>query len=433
MSTPAETGDGDDEAAACAGMTEEAANAAREAADQLQTNAQQLLKLLAEGGGFGLGDAQTKHEQALKGSLTAVLLELDALTVCMRAVGVKSEEIAEVMDEDDLEREEAEQLGPDTYQTTAYQLPQRARARAAAAAARFMQGRMNPFSVSSEMLGKMGVGVELYFRLLSYLAVVFTVMSLIAVPALSLNSESHGVPAEDVDSLSLVKYTLGNQGLHPDNIESLGGCLPEGKVDCNGTYINSTFADTALGASYMISFCDFGYSWFFVLFIVVLSWKVGDIVQSNDDKNVTPADYAVLVRGLPPRATETQILRYFSNRYDLTKPHAPWVFPWAPWKAAFQVGAVADAGAAFDAITKAEAKKNKKPAKKKKEAKAKEQEGAGNEAETETAGNPDGAETAGNPDAADGGESAKEAKEAPADDAAEADDAGAAAGTVARS
>ena len=44
MSTPAETGDGDDEAAACAGMTEEAANAAREAADQLQTNAQQLLE-----------------------------------------------------------------------------------------------------------------------------------------------------------------------------------------------------------------------------------------------------------------------------------------------------------------------------------------------------------------------------------------------------
>ena len=118
----------------------------------------------------------------------------------------------------------------------------------------------------------------------------------------------------------------------------------------------------------MISFCDFGYSWFFVLFIVVLSWKVGDIVQSNDDKNVTPADYAVLVRGLPPRATEIQILQYFSNRYDLTKPHAPWVFPWAPWKPAFQVGAVANAGAAFDAITKAEAKKSKNLAKKKKEA-----------------------------------------------------------------
>ena len=89
MAIPAETCDGDDEAAARAGMTEEAANAAREAADQLQTNAQQLLKLLAEGGGFGLGDAQTKHEQALKGSLTAVLLELDALTVCMQQTRAK--------------------------------------------------------------------------------------------------------------------------------------------------------------------------------------------------------------------------------------------------------------------------------------------------------------------------------------------------------
>ena len=57
------------------------------------------------------------------------------------------------------------------------------------------------------------------FRWRRCLAVVFTVMSIIAVPALSLNAESHGIPAEDVDGLSLVKYTLGNQGLHPDNIE----------------------------------------------------------------------------------------------------------------------------------------------------------------------------------------------------------------------
>ncbi len=37
-------------------------------------------------------------------------------------------------------------------------------------------------------------------------------------------------------------------------------------------------------------------------------------------ENLTPAKYAIYIRGLPRDATEVEVLEHFNSRYDLSKP-----------------------------------------------------------------------------------------------------------------
>jgi hypothetical protein len=65
------------------------------------------------------------------------------------------------------------------------------------------------FFTSLDKLGKLGIGVELYFKFLRFFAVVFLLMGLVTIPALYSNYNGHGL--EDHSSSSyLMKFTLAN-------------------------------------------------------------------------------------------------------------------------------------------------------------------------------------------------------------------------------
>jgi hypothetical protein len=219
---------------------------------------------------------------------------------------------------------------------------------------RFQSGEAPVCSTTPGEMGEMGVGIELYFVLLKYLAIVFFLMTVIAVPALSLNKEGHMIPDEDVGN-GLVLLTLGNIGLHPGNIAKLGGCLPDGTIDCNGTVIDASFARLATTASYVISAVDVMYSFCFLAFVVIFNWKIEQTVAANDDANITPGDYAVMVYGMPAYATELSVLEFFNQRYGLDKPHEPWRYPWLPWKPCYRVTSDVARGEAEAAHDRAQA------------------------------------------------------------------------------
>lgn len=56
------------------------------------------------------------------------------------------------------------------------------------------------------------------------------------------------------------------------------------------------------------------------MFVIFLNYTIDRKIEETDANNITPADYAVYVRGLPKNATEEQIRKFFSDQYDLKKP-----------------------------------------------------------------------------------------------------------------
>ena len=68
-----------------------------------------------------------------------------------------------------------------------------------------------------------------------------------------------------------------------------------------------------------------------VLFIAYLRHRVASVSRRIDGSNVTPADYSVIVRGLPHTADVPEVLNHFNNLYDLQredwtfKGHCCWI------------------------------------------------------------------------------------------------------------
>lgn len=65
------------------------------------------------------------------------------------------------------------------------------------------------FMTSLDKLGKLGIGVELYFKFLRFFTVVFLLMGLATIPALYSNYNGNGL-ADLTSSSYLMKFTLAN-------------------------------------------------------------------------------------------------------------------------------------------------------------------------------------------------------------------------------
>jgi hypothetical protein len=119
----------------------------------------------------------------------------------------------------------------------------------------------------------MGVSVALYFRLLKYFAVLFLLMSVLAVPALWICRMGGRIPREEIDPLKLNVWSLAN--VNPVNVTALGRVWEASK------------------ASTLITLCDLGYSVLFLLFNVFWVRKVTAVVDEVEEGHVTASDYAV--------------------------------------------------------------------------------------------------------------------------------------------
>ena len=122
-------------------------------------------------------------------------------------------------------------------------------------------------------LDEMGVSVTLYFRLSKYFAVLFLLMSLLAIPALWFARVGGHIPREEVDPLKLNLWSIAN--IHPGNVTAFGREW------------------TAESASSLITLCDLGYSLLFLFFSVFWLRRVREVVDEVEETHCVASDYAV--------------------------------------------------------------------------------------------------------------------------------------------
>ncbi|TMW61304.1 hypothetical protein Poli38472_013767 [Pythium oligandrum] len=198
----------------------------------------------------------------------------------------------------------------------------RAMAKRAAALAkqdRLGGGRKSAYQTKMSDIGALGIGLQLYFMLTKYLTVTFLVMGLIALPTIVVNYFGHGITTKMSDPLQLGYASLGNEGVHEDTAGDPKMCLPQGVIDCNWTTVDTPFTTNPVKVSWIITISDCLYSLIFLLFYVVYRYRAQRAIDTHQNENLTPAKYAVHVRGLPPDATEAEILQHFDHLYDPTQ------------------------------------------------------------------------------------------------------------------
>ncbi|RHY92098.1 hypothetical protein DYB37_003768 [Aphanomyces astaci] len=202
------------------------------------------------------------------------------------------------------------------------------------------------FGVTLGDIGDLGVGIRLYFMLTKYTSMLFVVMSVCAAPTAGddnrhpplcfhealcecdervvLHYYGHGVTAATKDPLGLNFVSLANEGINAEYIPT--NCTlqhPYTSPTFPGLHfdvLHSLQSCLVFARAYVATICDCAYSLVFVVFIVAFSYRCHAIVTAHTRDNITPAKYAVYVRGFPRDATEQEIMTHFSALYDLSQP-----------------------------------------------------------------------------------------------------------------
>ncbi|KAF4130479.1 hypothetical protein GN958_ATG20373 [Phytophthora infestans] len=184
---------------------------------------------------------------------------------------------------------------------------------------RLGEGIKSVFQASMHDIGALGIGMQLYFMLTKYLSVTFLVMGIISLPAIMVNSYGHGITSKMADPLQLAYSSIGNGGVNPDTAATARSCLPLGDIDCTWETVDTPLTSNPKTVTWIVTLTDVLYSFFFMCFLLFYSYRATKAIKEHQNKHLTPARYAVMVRGLPKDATEKQILDHFNNLYDLHK------------------------------------------------------------------------------------------------------------------
>ncbi len=177
------------------------------------------------------------------------------------------------------------------------------------------------FKTSMKDVAELGVGLQLYFLFTKYMGICFLCMSVIATPALIMHGTSNGIDSTMIDPLKLGLFTIANEGLNSSFVNSNGNNNATSSTTFNATEWtkNNPLTTNVNYISYIITACDVLYSLVFVGFIVLFKVKIRTVLARQTEV-ITPAKYAVFVRGLPKHATAQGILDHFNHeRYDPTK------------------------------------------------------------------------------------------------------------------
>ena len=122
---------------------------------------------------------------------------------------------------------------------------------------------------------EMGPSIGLYFRFLKYLAALFLLMSVIATPAIILCAAGSRVQSQDLDPMKLSLLSIGNVNTNTTNFRK--------------------FVLSCAAASKIISYCDVGYTFVFILFIYVWGDTIGNYMARLKDTRIVVSDYAVSI------------------------------------------------------------------------------------------------------------------------------------------
>ncbi|KDO18285.1 hypothetical protein SPRG_16323 [Saprolegnia parasitica CBS 223.65] len=161
------------------------------------------------------------------------------------------------------------------------------------------------FKTTMKDIAELGVGLQLYFLFTKYMGLCFVVMSVLALPALVMHASARGIDTQMIDPMRLGLLTIANEGVNSTANATTEWCA------------GNPFTDDPHIVSYLITACDFLYSLTFAAFMWFFKITADQVIARNADA-ITPAKYAVYVRGLPPSATQESILQHFNARYDPT-------------------------------------------------------------------------------------------------------------------
>ncbi|EGZ08430.1 hypothetical protein PHYSODRAFT_526452 [Phytophthora sojae] len=198
----------------------------------------------------------------------------------------------------------------------------KAMAKLAAAAAkldRLAAGNKSVFDANMSDIAALGIGMELYFLLIKYLGWAFLTMGIVSLPAIVVNYYGDGVTAKMVDPLQLAYASLGNQGVNPDIASDPKLCLPLGEIDCTGVTVNTPFTTDPQKVAWIVTSSDAIYSFVFLIVYLLFRRHAKRAIDAHQNEHLTPAKYAICVRGLPPDSTAREVLEHFNSRYDPTQ------------------------------------------------------------------------------------------------------------------
>ncbi|KAG6974857.1 hypothetical protein JG688_00002848 [Phytophthora aleatoria] len=193
------------------------------------------------------------------------------------------------------------------------------RAAAAAKLDRLAAGNKSVFDTDMNDIAELGIGMELYFLLIKYLSWAFFTMGIVSLPAIIVNYYGDGVTAKMVDPLQLAYASLGNQGVNPDIASDPSQCLPLGGIDCTGATVNTPFTTDPQKVAWIVTSSDAIYSFVFLVVYLLFRRRARRAIDTHQNEHLTPAKYAIFVRGLPPDATAQEVLEHFNSRYDPTQ------------------------------------------------------------------------------------------------------------------
>ncbi|KAG4058688.1 hypothetical protein PC123_g6359 [Phytophthora cactorum] len=193
------------------------------------------------------------------------------------------------------------------------------RAAAAAKLDRLAAGNKSVFDTDMNDIAELGIGMELYFLLIKYLSWAFFAMGIVSLPAIIVNYYGDGVTAKMVDPLQLAYASLGNQGVNPDIASDPSQCLPLGGIDCTGATVNTPFTTDPQKVAWIVTSSDAIYSFVFLVVYLLFRRRARRAIDAHQNEHLTPAKYAIFVRGLPPDATAQEVLEHFNSRYDPTQ------------------------------------------------------------------------------------------------------------------
>ena len=158
---------------------------------------------------------------------------------------------------------------------------------------------------------QLGTATILYFNFLKQLMFVFSILTLLSLPALYFASTGSKLEATGFSGGNALSITsLGNIG-DDTNVTSDEGSVPIAphnllpyKVDA---YILSYICTACVAVSVL----------FTLIYISRSISKLQHEMKAIYTDTVSVGDYAVFVRGLPPTATQREILEHFNNLYKL--------------------------------------------------------------------------------------------------------------------
>ena len=210
--------------------------------------------------------------------------------------------------------------------------PSIAEARKHAIKAIWKQGRSPVLKTSVGEMGGLGIGFQLYFTLLDQLSLLILALSVLALPALFANVGGSNMQATELDALSFSLLTLGNQGTHceggasggPRKATLFGSC----DIDCDDNTKRCILGSSwnSSDVAYLMCTCEVVASLLILYYIdFVIPRTIEKFRRIRDSTAPSVTRYAVLVKGLPPDATQAEVSDFFSANYNLSKrqPYNP--------------------------------------------------------------------------------------------------------------